>query len=157
MLIQLDVVYAVPYKISSCRTIFWATSPAVNHEFNKLGFDKLGFNDLISSTPFFQQPLDSTALRFNNTQIQQQKTFNNTHLQLSFDSTTLGLNDPWIQQTWIQQPLDSITLNFIILGFNKLEFNDPWIQRSSKSTSWIKKSLDSTTFNSTNLNSTTLS
>ena len=106
-----------------------ATSPAVKHEFNKLGFNDLGFNDLISTTltfnnPHFQQPLDSTTLRFN------KKMFNNTHLQRSFDSTTLGFNDPWIQQTWIQQPLGSTTLNSTILGFNKLGFNDPWIQQS---------------------------
>ena len=42
----------------------------MKHEFNKLGFNDLGFNNLISTTltvnnPHFQQPLDSTTLRFN--------------------------------------------------------------------------------------------
>ena len=76
-----------------------ATSPAVKHEINKLGFKDLGFNDLILTT-----------LTFNNPWIQQHSVSTNEI------SIILTFNDPWIQQ-----PFDSTVLN-------KLGFNNPWVQ-----------------------------
>ena len=72
----------------------------------------LTFND-----PCIQQRLGSTTIDFNN------KKFNTTHLQQSFGLKTLGIINPWIQQSGIEQPLDSTFLNSTILGFNKLGFN----------------------------------
>ena len=51
----------------------------------------------------------------------------------NLDSTTLvfnnlEFNNPWNQQTLIQQPFDSTILKSTILGFNNLEINNSWIQ-----------------------------
>ena len=55
-----------------------------------------------------------------------------SYLQHSL-STNLGFNNPWIQQTWIQQPLGSTILNSTNHRFNKLGFNSPWFQQSLES------------------------
>ena len=75
-----------------------ATSPAVKHEFNNLGF-----KDPWIQQSWIQGPSHSTILGFNKLR------FNDPHIQQYFVSTTLGFNNlefnnlgfnnPWIQQS----------------------------------------------------------
>ena len=74
----LNILLPIYHRLSMIYKV--ASSPAVKHEFRKLGFNDLGLNDLIFTTlrfnyPWIQQPLDSITLGFNN------KKFSNTHLQ----------------------------------------------------------------------------
>ena len=98
LLPQCSLKQTVPYPQ------FWgASSPAVKHEFNNLGFNDPHIQHPWIQQSWIQQPSHSTILGFNN----------------------LGFNDPHLQQS-----LDSTTLGFNNLEFNNLGFNKPWIQQS---------------------------
>ena len=80
-----------------------ATSPAVKHEFNNLGFNDPWIQQSWIQQSWIQRPSHSTILGFNKLR------FNDPHIQQYLVSTTLGFNN---------------------LEFNNLGFNNPWIQQS---------------------------